>query len=260
MSIYLVVTIIVLLSALACYAFISQSLEKRRIQKQRALMTLKTKQRNLAYMLNGFPPNFLSSDLIGIVYRALINTCEQLSNLEPEDNRHIEQANSLTNQLAILTKNSAAQRARLENPTQMKEIRQHLQELHHFVKQQTASRAITKVQAVSFFDQIKRLNLQMAVDTHVFHAKEAQQHNKARLAIHYFILAKKLLASENNSSIYDKQIVQIDGIIEKLEEKARNGESTAAADENEVVSDPISKEWENFTKPEENWKKKQVYD
>lgn len=252
--------IVVLLSALACYAFISQSIEKKRVQKQRILMTLKTKQRNLVHLINGFPPNFLTGELLSLIYRALIDACEQLSKIEPKEQRHLDDITLYTNQLDTLPKNNTTQRARVDNPQAMKEIRQHLQELQHFLAQQEALKAINKVQLGAYTDQVKRLSLQMAVDAYLYHAKLAQQAGKLRLAIHYFTLAKKLLIAENTTRSYDKQIAQLEDITNKLEEKAQlTGE--VAAPVNTTSSDPTSKEWENFTPPDSDaWKKKQIYD
>ncbi|RYY75977.1 MAG: hypothetical protein EOO52_00130 [Gammaproteobacteria bacterium] len=259
MSIFIVVTIVVLLIALAGYAFISQSIEKKRAQRQRILMALKTKQRNFVHLINGFPPNFLASDLLGLIYRALIDTCEQLSKVEPKEQRHLDDINLYTNQLDALPKSNPAQRPRIENPQAMKEIRQHLLELQNFLIQQEASRNINKVQFGAYIDQIKRLSLQMSVDAHLYQGKQAQQAGKLRLAIHFFTLAKKMLTAENASRTYDKQIAQLDSILHKLEEKAQiNNEP---ADVTHASQQPeVAKEWDNFTPPTDNWKKKQVYD
>ncbi|GGY68056.1 hypothetical protein GCM10011613_10340 [Cellvibrio zantedeschiae] len=260
MSIFIVAAVLALLLAIAGYAYITQSIEKKRIQKQRILMTLKTKQRNLIHLINGFPPNFLTGELLSLVYRALIDTCEQLSKIEPKDQRHLDDITLYNNQLDTLPKNNTAQRARVENPQAMKEIRQHLQELQHFLVQQEALKIINKVQFGAYTDQVKRLSLQMAVDAYLYHAKLAQQANKLRLAIHYFTLAKKLLIAENTTRGYDKQIAQLEEITAKLEEKAQlTGEVSAPAEV--ATPDPTAKEWENFTPPDgDAWKKKQIYD
>ena len=259
MSIFIVVTIIVLLIALAAYAFISQSIEKKRVQRQRILMALKTKQRNFVHLINGFPPNFLAADLLGLIYRALIDTCEQLSKIEPKEQRHLDDITLYTNQLDALPKTNPAQRPRIDNPQAMKEIRQHLQELQHFLVQQESVKIINKVQFGAYLDQIKRLSLQMSVDSYLYQAKQAQQAGKLRLAIHYFTLAKKMLTVENASRIYDKQIIQLESIIAKLEERAQISGEPENTQENTPQTES-AKEWENFTPPTDNWKKKQMYD
>lgn len=259
MSIFIVVIIIALLIALAAYAFISQSIEKKRVQRQRILMALKTKQRNFVHLINGFPPNFLTADLLGLIYRALIDTCEQLSKIEPKEQRHLDDITLYTNQLDALPKSNPTQRPRLENPQVMKEIKQHLQELQNFLVQQEATKVINKMQFGAYIDQIKRLSLQMSVDAYLYHAKQAQQAGKLRLAIHYFTLAKKNLTTENASRAYDKQIAQLDSIVSKLEEKAQiSGEPKEAAQDASPTE--AAKEWEKFTPPSDDWKKKQIYD
>ena len=259
MAIFLA-AIVVLLSALACYAFISQSIEKKTVQKQRILMTLKTKQRNLVHLINGFPPNFLTTELLSLIYRALIDVCEQLSKIEPKDSRHLDDITLYTNQLGTLPKTNSAARPRVDNPQVMKEIRQHLQELQRFLAQQEALKIINKLQLGAYTDQVKRLSLQMAVDAYIYHARLAQQAGKLRLAIHYFTLAKKLLIAENTTHSYDKQIAQLEDIIKKLEEKAQVA-GHPEQPEDAIAADTTGKEWEKFV-PEDpdGWKKKQIYD
>jgi len=257
MSIYIVVSILALIIALASYIFISQSIEKKRVQRQRVHMALQTKRRNFMHMINGFPPGFLTSDLLSLIYRALIDSCEQLRVLAPKDQQYQDDVTLFTNQMAALPKNAAAQRVRLDNPQQMKDVRQNLQELQRFVIQQESLKVINKVQADSYIDQIKRVNLQMGVDSYIYLAKQAQQIGKLKLALHYFGLAKKLLAGENASRAYDKQIGQLDVLISKLEEQAQIHKEPEAAEHDPATAE---KEWENFAAPEDSWKKKQIYD
>lgn len=267
MSIYIVSSIILLLVLLAAYALISQAIERRRVHQKRLLTALKVRQRNFRHMLTGFPPHFLSSDLTAVVYRALIDTCEQLNKLEPHDATHAADLQLLTDQLNAIKQTANTQRVRLENPEQIKEIRQHLQELYRFVAQQEALKALTKVQAAAFTDQIKRLALQSSVDGHIAQAKKAQQLGKPRLAVHYYGLARKLLLPENANHAYDKQIAQLSALIDKLEQKATQ-QTTADVNSEEKMSaeeDPnkaptsLNKEWDKFG-DEDEWKKKQLYD
>lgn len=257
MSIYIVASILALIIALASYIFISQSIEKKRVQRQRVHMALQTKRRNFVHMINGFPPGFLTSDLLSLIYRALIDSCEQLRLLDPKDQQHQDDVTLFTNQMAALPKSAPAQRVRFDNPQQMKDVRQNLQELQRFVVQQESARIINKVQADSYIDQIKRVNLQMGVDSYIYLAKQAQQIGKLKLALHYFGLAKKLLVSENASRAYDKQISQLDLLICKLEEQAQVQKEPETGEQDPAASE---KEWESFATPEDSWKKKQMYD
>lgn len=259
MSIYIVAAIIALLCLATCYAFISQAIEKKRIQKQRILMALKTKHRNFVHLLSGFPQHFLTNDLLSLLYRALIATCEQLAKMEPRHPRHQDEIILFNNQLNALTKNSSPSKTRIENPEQMKNIRQHLQELQNFVIQQETLKAIDSGQSASFQNQIKNLALQMSVEAYTFHAKQAQQSGKTRLAIHYFSLAQKLLTAENATHAFDKQITQLDALIGALEEKDIANDEAPLAQE-ASAGNSSSKEWDSVKTNEADWKKKQVYD
>lgn len=266
MSIYIISFIILLLVLMASYVFISHTVEKRRVHRQRILAALKVRQRNFRYMITGFPPHFLSNDLMSLVYRSLIDICDQLNKLEPKDPTHQEDLQLYESQLIALKQTEGAKRVRLENPDQIKEIRQHLQELYRFVVQQEGLKAISKVQAAAFTDQIKRLAVQSTVDGYISQAKKAHQAGKARLAIHYYGLARKFLMPENTSHTYDSQIAQLSEMIATLEATTANISPSAEESGNSEAegvtnaSGSINKEWEKFGTNEDEWKKKQIYD
>jgi len=245
---------------LVSYAFISHTLKQRRIQRQRLISALKVRERNFKYMVTGFPPSFLPYDLAALVYRALIDTCDELTRLSPDNAVYKTDTGLYRTELNSLQKTEAT-RVRLENPAQIKEVRQHLQELHRFILAQEASRQLNPVQASVLNDQIKRLSLQTAIDGYMLQARQAQQVGKHRLAIHHLLLAKKALEAENTGHQYDKQIGKIATAIQGLEQKASphssvDDESISESAEGTPV---ISKEWEQF-ETDETWKKKQIYD
>jgi hypothetical protein len=257
MALYIIFGTVALLIILVCYAFISHGVEKRRVQRQRLITALKVRDHNFRYLATGLPPHFLPADLNTLVYRALIDTCEQLAKLDPKDPSHQADAILFSSQLAA-AKPMPEGRVRLENPAKIKEVRQYLQELVRFISQQEALKHIKPVQAAVYHDQVKRLALQISIDSYMLQAKYAQQQKKPRLAIHFYTLARKLLTTENVSHRYDKQIAHLQATINKLEEAVAN---QAQADTNaEVDTQPglASKEWEHFG--EEEWKKKQDYD
>jgi len=254
MPIYVIVMIIVFLSALAGYALVSQSIEKHRAKKQRALMILKTRHRNLMRMISSFPQHFLPDDLINMTYRAAVDICEQLHELEPDNSKYpaeVIEFNSLIKETAETE--APAKKVTISNPQQIKEIRLRLEDLHEFVVQQQTLTLINFAQAEVYKEQIKQLEVQMAVDETPNQAKLAQEGGKLRLAIHYFTLAKKQFVSENANQTFDKQIAQVDAAINKIEAEI------AASDDGAPMSEAASKEWDNFNKQDDGWQKKQNY-
>ncbi|MEN0039329.1 MAG: hypothetical protein AAGC78_19800 [Cellvibrio sp.] len=266
MSAYVIAIVFLLLILLAGYLFLSHSIEKRRNQRQRVITALRARRNAFRDLATGFPTGFLSHDLTALLYRALVDCCEQLSILEPKDPTHAEQSNLYTNLLSTHKEGSQQPKVRLDNPKQIKEAGQLLQELHKFVLQQSASKVINQVQTDAYTDQIKRLVLQMSVDGHIFNARQSQQVGKIKLAVHYYTLARKALAAENNGHGFDKQITQLDTVIAKLQEKAdampegAENKDAAATQNKSSAEGGSSKEWKQFNEENDKWKKKQIYD
>ncbi len=261
MSAYYLTGFFLLLLLVAGYMFLSHSLEKRRVRRQRLITALKARRNSFKDLTTGFPTGFLPKDLSNFLYRSLMETCEQLALLEPQDPQYHEQATFYNSQIAANQQVDATQRIRLDNPQQIREARHLLQELHKFIDIQIKASQISQVQAGVYLDQINRLVLQMGVDSHVFNARQAQQAGKNRLAIHHYNLARKLLKTENSSQNFEKQISQLDAVILKLEEKAREvGELASPSSEEQGDQAGVNKEWEAFDKEGKDWKKKQIYD
>jgi hypothetical protein len=263
MTVYFIAIGVLALALLAGVIFLSHSMEKRRIRRQRLITALRARRNSFLDLANSFPDGFLSNDLTGLLYRALIDICDKLINLEPKDPSHAEQLELFSNLAANLKQNAKAQRVRLENPQQIKEARGLLQELERFILQQTALKLITTAQAESYIVQLKRLVLQLTVDSHIYSAKQAQQIGKARLAVHHYNLAKNLLADENANHAFDKQIAQLVDMISKLEEKitpATPEDTTADETPTADSTTPASKEWDQFAQEGDTWKRKNIYD
>lgn len=267
MSAYLIPAIFLVLIVIAGYLFLSHSIEKRRIQRQRLITALRARRNSFRDLATGFPTGFLSNDLTALLYRALIDSCEQLTRLEASDHTHAEQLALYTNLLSSLKENTQQTRVRLDNPQQIKEAHALLQELYKFVMQQSALKQINQVQTDAYTDQINRMLLQMTVDGHVFNARQAQQVGKVKLAIHFYQLGRKALAAENASHTFDKQIAQLDSVVAKLQEKldSANAEKAVAAPEEGAATAKTStteanKEWKQFDEENAKWKKKQIYD
>ena len=263
MSAYVIATIFLLLILLAGYLFLSRSIEKRRIRRQRLITALRARRNSFRDLATSFPAGFLSGDLSALLYRALIDCNEQLSRLEPKDPSYTEQLNLYTNLLATQKDSAQQARVRLDNPQQIKEAQGLLQELHKFVMQQSAAKLINQVQTDAYVDQINRLVLQISVDGYVFNARQSQQLGKVRLAMHYYTLARKALAAENGGDSFGKQIAQLDAVIAKLQEKANAipDDTETAPDATPAADDATaSKEWKQFEEENDKWKKKQIYD
>ncbi len=259
---YIIGIIAALLITLTGYAFVSQSIDKRRKQKQRMLTALKNRVRNFKHLISGFPPDFLSHDLQILVNRCLVDAIEQLALLEPSEKSYVDELQQFNTQLEeIKRKPTNSKRKQLENPQQVKDVQAYLQELNNFIGQMVKRGNITPTQKTNYERQIKMMTLQITVDAYLLNGKQAQKNNKVRLAIHYYTLALKLLTKENSQGDYQKQISQLTSVIAQLETKLTEEDPTHTT----VITtasnrDPNADEWDKITENEDGWKKKSLYD
>lgn len=253
----IIAIIIVVLVILVAYAFISQTIERKRKQRQRQLTACKLRVRDFKYMASGFPPGFLPKELNVLVHQSLVDACEKLADLEPRVKTHIDELTLFSKQLNEVRQRPATQkRASLENAQQVKEAQALLQALNNYIGQLKNQGKITEPQLQQHTSQIKRLVVQITVDNHILNAKKALSSEKERLAIHFYTLARKLLAKESGEVNYQKQILKLNEIINKLEHKvAQQDPKNRQAEQ----PDAQSSEWQEF-EADVNWKKKAVYD
>ncbi|NIB44417.1 hypothetical protein HBA55_32785 [Pseudomaricurvus alkylphenolicus] len=261
----MIITIIALLMvALVTYALISQNIERKRQQKIRLLSALKLRAKDFKYMINGFPDDFLPKELNILVHRCLTDVTEQLAKLEPKEKVYIDELALHRQQLENAQRKPAnTKRTTLDNPQQVKEVKSLLQGLNTFIAQQQKKGNLSPAQFKQYESQIKHLVIQMSVDAYIVNAKQAQGSDKGRLAIHYYTLAKKLLAKESGETSYIKQIQQLNAVIDKLESELKEQEPEYEIDQRaEAAKQEAEAQWDEFEEQESDdpWKKKKIYD
>ncbi len=260
-SVTIITSIIILLAVLVCYAFIAQTLNQKRMQKERLLQAMKTRARNFKFMLSGFPNGFLPKELTLLVQRSLVDVLETLTKLEPQNANHAEDVLAVTQMMAETQRAAPQQQnSTLENPQQVREIKACLEELYKFVFQLEGKRRLTRPQADANRAMIKQLVLQLTIDSYVLHGRLAREKNKLRLAHHYFDLALKFMKRERNLGIFEGRISQLESVIEELRTtmEAEGRLNTSPTPTNNDSN--VSEEWDEFEKEEKGWQKKQIYD
>ena len=247
---------------LVCYAFVSQGIQQRKEQKRRLLSLLKSRSRTFKYMLNGFPPSFLSRDLTVLVQRSLAEVSEQLAKLEPGEPTHMQEFQLASNALSSSTKQQGKPQAppKLESHQKIKEVKACLEELHKFIARLEEQSTVSPTQGAAYRAQIKQLVTSITIDGYELHATKAVQQDKLKLAIHYYELALKILARDGKS---------LEGAQTRLDTiRAKHAEvRNAAKDVHPELSQSeineqadIEAEWDKMSSGEDLWKKKNVYD
>lgn len=263
-SVTVITGIIVLLAALVCYAFVSQTLQNKREQKKRLLAALKSQSRNFKFILNGCPDGFLTKDLRLIVLRSLIDVSEQLTRLEPKEAQHGQDLKLFTQKLGEVQREAPNQaQGTLENPQQIKEIKMSLEELHRFIFTLEGQGRVTRNQGDVYRNQIKQLVLRITVDGYVINGQTARQSDKTKLALHYFDLALNLMLREGKPGMFDAKIQQMKALTEELGSQLSEEEGAAPLSEEDAETQAaLDDEWDKFSEGSSDsiWKKKQVYD
>lgn len=258
----IIISIICLLGALVLYAFAAQTIQQKREHRKRLIAALKSRARTFKYMLNGFPPNFLTKELIVLVQRSMADVCEQLSKLEPNEPSHVQELQLVTSQMVESKRQSGPGKAvSLESQQQIKDVKLGLEELYHFIDTLDRKQTLPRSQAEIYRAQIKHLALGISVDSYCLHGKQAMQSEKTKLAIHYYELALKLLTRENKRSVHEARIQSIREILTELEKRMESEDPQMNLSSQEIAEqEGVQDEWDKFNQKDTQWKKKNVYD
>ena len=254
-AIYIVAGIIAIVGAIICYLFITQTLEKKRKQRERLVRALYQRAKVFRYILSGFPPNFLTKELTLLVQRCLNDVLQQLAQLEPQNKGHVEEIASVAGLMQATQQRPAnGKRPTLQSQAQIKDVKSHLQELYKFTFSLHRRGTIKKVEADNYGEQIKHLVLQISIDAYILQAKAARQAEKPKLALHYFSLAQKLI-EKDDSGKFAPLFAKLSKIIADLE----------ASVEPDAIGKPApedadqEKAWQDM-ETQDSWKKKNIYD
>ena len=245
-----------------CYAFITQTIQRKNEQKKRLLAGLKGRSRTFKFMLSGFPNGFLSKELTVLVQRSLAEVSEQLAKLDPDDPKHLQDFQIATAALAEKHKESGTHTPpQLETHQQIKEVKACMEELNKFIVRLQDKNTISSTQAKNYKLQIAQLMLQITVDGYELHGEKAISVGKTKLSIHYFEIALNLLIKDGRTGHFQKRV---DSLRSKLkEQRARLAEE----DPNAILSEDerneqneVKEAWDKISDGEDLWKKKNVYD
>lgn len=259
-SVTLMSTIIVLLTALVCYALSAHSLARRRQYKERMLAALKQRTRNLQFILNSSSAAYLPKELILLVQRSLIKTYEQLARIEPKHKAHLDQAKSVAQSIVKAEDESDEDKHHPpKNPQQILEIKACLEQLHKLILQLEAQSEITRQQGEAHRSVIKQLVLKLSVDSHVLRGQDAQKKHKPRLTLHYYDLAIKLMERNGGAHhLFEQKIEHLRQVMVELEKSNDSQPPVAPTPSEENGS--AGGERMSTRSERDSWKKKQIYD
>lgn len=247
------------MAALVSVAFVMQTVERNRRERIRAESQLRKRLENLVYMLDHFPPSFLSTDLKGLVCKSVIDVYEQLLKISPRNQEYQDGLQSIAKRWNDIKNGNNSGYQPLDNSSQVRDTKALLGLLNNFINRLFETGSITKLQAAEYSRQLKQLFSQTAIDQYSIAARKAESDQKYRLAIHYYQSAidkmkKSALDAAMHEQIvaYQKRIVELTALVPSQPDAGSASELEAAERD---------KEWSAFVgKDDDAWKKKKVYD
>ena len=260
-AVHIIIGLIILTCALICYIFIKQTIVKKKREKARLFKALENRAKELLQMLNAFPPQFLPKDLSVFLHRCIVDAFEQLSKLEPDRPEFLEQFTLYTTAMETIIRQPAENNdSYLQSSSQINEIRQYLNYLGRFLQKWLQRGNLSERQYSSYKNSLKNLANKLMVDNYILSARKSIDIKKYKLAVHYFTLAKKIMAKEGLSGIQKESLHYINEELAKLTELIKAEEDAAGIANADITADNNeSNEWSGFDE-NDDWKKKNVYD
>ncbi|MBR9912490.1 MAG: hypothetical protein GYB33_19290 [Gammaproteobacteria bacterium] len=210
--------IIALAVAFLAYAFVSQTLDRKRKQRARIITALTSRSRDFKRMLNSFPPGFLSTGLNTFLHQSLVDISRQLCELEKTNNTHQEDLALYREYLeAARRPPQASRRTPLDSLQKAREARALLQDLHTLATQQRQKGALDEPLLKQYENELRIMALQITVDECLLNAHRAESKGKLQLAVHHYALAHKLLSQENSDGHYGRQLADISQSLLRLQ-------------------------------------------
>jgi hypothetical protein len=255
----IILLLVVSMAALIGAAFVMQTIERNRKERIRAESQLRRRRENLVYMLDHFPPHFLSTDLKGLVCKSIIDVYEQLLKIAPRNKEYQEGLQAIARRWDDIRSGKGPSYQPLDNPGQVRDTKALLGLLNNFITRLFETGAITKLQAADYSRQLKQLYSQTTIDQYAIAARKAENEQKYRLAIHYYQSAVDKIrkssldaAMHEHSEAYRRRIEELTALLPAVTDTDSLSELEAAERD---------KEWSAFVgQDDDDWKKRKIYD
>lgn len=264
-SVTIIAAIVILLFILICGAFISQTMREKREQRHRFLVALRAKSNKFKAILSICPKDFLSRDLKILALRKLIESCEGLSKVEPNEPNHLNDVQIYSAELNDTQRQAPQDEPiSIDNPALLPQLKACLDELFQFVVNMESKHTLPRNQADSLKAQIKLLVITLSVNKNEMQGQTAYDSDQQKIALHYFSLTLQIILKDAKGSILEKKVPALKERIQEiktfLRQEAQNNNINNKASEPDKPSSNSDKEWEEYEDENNGWKKKNIYD
>lgn len=234
--------------------YVSQQLERRKLERQRQKAELTERVRRCADLNEILPGQMMSPALKHLMYKLELKLSERLRPLAPENTELAGRIDELVVQLGkgenVPVKN-LPQTINSENKA--KEVRFLLEGLHGVITRAARESLLTTAEARHWVDEIRHMMVQLHIDFFTSVGTQLLQQEKPRQARLAFERAVQFLRRQADQERYRMQLHELAKLLKRANDLALEREPSE--DDRDELATGLTQE-----EIDDPWRKKQVYD
>ncbi|WP_426416854.1 hypothetical protein [Aestuariirhabdus sp. LZHN29] len=242
-------------------AYINHALENAKLERARKVAEGNDRIRRIDYIQADLPHSYLQKGLLTFLLPEKLFTLNQMLPFVPKEQQpNVQKRIELTREEMAAPSPPPTQPVPITNEAQASEIKNLLQDAHRVLVTGAKAGRISKNDAKKHNALLKHLLVVTGYDALRNMAAQARRDGKIKLALHHYMRASADLTKNNDSNQYTEQIQKLRALIKHLQEEEERSRMT---DEQRAQADQdneLSQKLDEASSPEDEWKKKNVYD
>lgn len=234
--------------------FISQSLERARLERARQTAELNARIRYCSALGAELPGQFATAELRSLLLAIEESLLTRLLKLDRKNTRAAQQLTTVSQQLAAGDSGTDNAPVTVVSETQARDIRLQLENLHKLLSQAHRDGLLDKSSLQQWAIRIRQHTVTTTIDMFQALARDAMQQGKPRVAKLQYERAVAFLQKQNDPACAEL-LVQMKRQLSEAEQAAIHTEQGAAPSDSELLAGLDALE-----EDDEAWKKRSVYD
>ncbi len=248
-----VVIAVLIISALW---LVNRNIEAARERRRQKINALNRRAGSFLDLLDSVPMHYLGKLMSQYALEQVQQSMQELTQLEPANQRAFKLLEQSQQQLAQLTQSGAPPAHKITSQQEAQDIRRALISAARFVQSLNSSGHMETGRARQLLNHLKLMASQVSVDALMFKADEARREGKAPMALLLYQRALDELSHLPPSPYHTQMTSRIEGIMQELGKV-----STASAfDKPKAAQDEVhsllEEQFDASLKEEQSWKKK----
>ena len=237
-------------------AFVAQSVENARKERQRKISIINERIRNLSSMANDIPNNYMTADLRLFMLGLLKQNCQAILEIDARHSIAKSQLQQLEEQIQQPFKSELdALQPPFNDPITAQGIRARIKDLVNTIVAMNKEGSLEKSLAVKYVNQGKMMFELITIDITLLSARRAESEKKTKAAAVHYSNCFKRLKKINTQNQFQRRLNHLSSKLAALKEKL-DQEQAALQNQKPEEQD----EWSKFKAEHDDWKIKQDYE